>query len=241
VRCNVIVHLLLQLTLNTGNFFGSLWTSTPKVELQHTKQKIQKHIEEFNSEVTLLDRKTVRKQNLDIVKTLRSPMSNLAIDDASSEDRKVHFPVSTITKYRNYSFLGRDSILENIREIFQNHPALDLSDATASTDSLSSDDAYEPACCILHGIGGVGKTQTALEYVRRYTKDFDAVFWLPAERDEDLRQTYAQIADKLKLFPAQPDMDGKEAKVGRVREWLEKTGKVLKLYFLLLTLTARRS
>jgi AAA+ ATPase superfamily predicted ATPase len=33
---------------------------------------------------------------------------------------------------------------------------------------------------ILHGLGGIGKTQLAIEYIRRYKEKYTAVFWLNA-------------------------------------------------------------
>ena len=31
---------------------------------------------------------------------------------------------------------------------------------------------------VVHGLGGMGKTQLCIEYIRRHKEDFTAVFWL---------------------------------------------------------------
>ena len=34
----------------------------------------------------------------------------------------------------------------------------------------------------LHGVGGVGKFEVATEYVHRHRRDFDLIWWIPAEQ-----------------------------------------------------------
>jgi tetratricopeptide (TPR) repeat protein len=51
----------------------------------------------------------------------------------------------------------------------------------------------------LHGLGGVGKTQLAVEYCHRYAHDYDLVLWIPAEQPILARATLAQLAPKLGL------------------------------------------
>lgn len=77
----------------------------------------------------------------------------------------------------------------------------------------------------MHGIGGVGKTQTALEYFYANRAKYDATFWLPAERDVELREAFGAIAKKLHLIPESKDNDD-EAKEGIdvSRKWLENPG-----------------
>ncbi|KAI1150932.1 hypothetical protein F4825DRAFT_424777 [Nemania diffusa] len=47
------------------------------------------------------------------------------------------------------------------------------------------------------GIGGMGKTQLALEYVYKHRKSYKAIFWLRAENVTVLQQDYAQIGRLL--------------------------------------------
>lgn len=50
----------------------------------------------------------------------------------------------------------------------------------------------------LHGIGGVGKTQVALEFAHRYSNEYDAIFWINAETEAKLTESlysYARMVE----------------------------------------------
>ena len=49
----------------------------------------------------------------------------------------------------------------------------------------------------VHGLGGMGKTQLCVEYIRRYKEDFTAVFWLDGTSKDALRQSLANAAARL--------------------------------------------
>jgi hypothetical protein len=63
---------------------------------------------------------------------------------------------------RNPGFVGRDATLISVRELLR-------SGGTMVVQAL-------------HGIGGVGKTQLAIEYAHRYAGFYDLVWWISAER-----------------------------------------------------------
>ena len=50
---------------------------------------------------------------------------------------------------------------------------------------------------VVHGLGGMGKTQLCVEYVRRHKEDFTAVFWLDGASKDALRQSLANAAARL--------------------------------------------
>jgi glycosyltransferase involved in cell wall biosynthesis len=51
----------------------------------------------------------------------------------------------------------------------------------------------------LHGLGGVGKTQLALEYVYRYTDEYDLIWWIPAEQKSLALTSLANLCEELGL------------------------------------------
>ena len=117
-------------------------------------------------------------------------------------------PLCTAILQRNSFFLGRDSQLGELRVC--------LSSEKQSTSPIS---------CALEGIGGIGKTQVALEFTYRYRERYDEVFWISAESDSELRGTFGAIGRRLKLFDTEI-ID--QPKVEKVQEWLEATGTYVK-------------
>lgn len=51
--------------------------------------------------------------------------------------------------------------------------------------------------CLLHGIGGVGKSQLAVEFARKHQKKFSAIFWISGSTKEDLRGSIAALTQRL--------------------------------------------
>ncbi len=72
----------------------------------------------------------------------------------------------------------------------------------------------------LAGLGGVGKTQLAVEYAWRHHADYNLVWWLPAEQPETLAAEFAALAGPLGL-PAQNDAK-QSAAVAAVRAALRQ-------------------
>jgi len=53
----------------------------------------------------------------------------------------------------------------------------------------------------VQGLGGVGKTAIAIEYARRYSSDYDLVWWIPSDQLSSVRSSLAALASKLHLDP----------------------------------------
>lgn len=50
---------------------------------------------------------------------------------------------------------------------------------------------------ILHGLGGIGKTQLAVAYVKAHHTDYSAVVWLNARDETTLKQSFARAAERI--------------------------------------------
>jgi hypothetical protein len=79
---------------------------------------------------------------------------------------------------------------------------------------------------VVHGLGGMGKTQLCVEYVRQHKGDFTAVFWLDGSSKDALRQSLASAAAKVVRKapssadqPAHSNHDVNES-IAAVLQWL---------------------
>jgi hypothetical protein len=103
----------------------------------------------------------------------------------------------------NPFFLGRDEQLAHLRTQLQMHQASAISQPRA-----------------ISGLGGIGKTQIAVEYAYRHRQDYRAVFWLRAGSREDLLSSYVQLASVLNL--PEKDEQEQEVIVQAVKVWLQR-------------------
>jgi hypothetical protein len=74
----------------------------------------------------------------------------------------------------------------------------------------------------LYGLGGVGKTQLALEYAHRFTADYDPVWWIDAKQPVLIPEQLAALAARLGLLAGSTvadTMDGCWPSCARTR-WL---------------------
>lgn len=47
---------------------------------------------------------------------------------------------------------------------------------------------------VLHGLGGIGKTQLAAAYTKRHKDSYSAIFWLNIKDEDSLKQSFVKVA-----------------------------------------------
>ncbi|MDQ2887902.1 MAG: TIR domain-containing protein, partial [Chloroflexota bacterium] len=139
---------------------------------------------------------------VNVVAGIRRAIADLSLLSESTT-RKALPKIWNIPYARNPFFLGRDELLERL------HTQLQSGQTTALSQSPQA----------ISGLGGIGKTQLAVEYAYRYHHDYEAVLWARAETHEELIASYSALATLLKL-PERTAGD-QEKTLAAVKAWLQ--------------------
>jgi NB-ARC domain len=113
------------------------------------------------------------------------------------------------------NFLGRKSIIEEI------HSALKVSVADRERHLKHNSGPRSFGLC---GLGGVGKSQIAVEYIHSHQNDYEAIFWVQADSPNSIAESFGQIASEMGLLNPSEKI---EIVVSRnvVMEWLSNPVK----------------
>jgi tetratricopeptide (TPR) repeat protein len=102
---------------------------------------------------------------------------------------------------RNPFFSGRSHLLTHLhRQLGGKHPVA-LSQSYGIT-----------------GLGGIGKTQLALEYAYQHAHDYHAVFWIAAETIDTIYADFTLVAEQLKLLEG--EKQDQQRVVKAIHHWL---------------------
>ena len=106
----------------------------------------------------------------------------------------------------NDNFTGRDRELAEIHKVLHNSNH----DTTISRQRVLA----------LHGLGGIGKTQLAIQYSYIHQKDYTSIWWVDASTTQTLSEGFLGIAQRLLSYHAEQTTAGLKPDSAQIAEAL---------------------
>lgn len=94
--------------------------------------------------------------------------------------------------------------------------------------TLSSDGSRRVV--VLHGLGGIGKTQLAVAYMKRFRDEYSAIFWFNIKDEASIQLSFAKVATQiLQQYPSAShlgglDLQNNDKMIEAVKAWLSLPG-----------------
>ncbi|KAF2124109.1 TPR-like protein [Dothidotthia symphoricarpi CBS 119687] len=115
------------------------------------------------------------------------------------EQKRYHYIPSTLSP----RFWGREDALDAVEE------------------SLSpKQKSHQLKTFALYGMGGVGKTQIALQYAKRHRESFSIILWVAADNVINMGQSFREIAKLLGLSHTEQELQDTQGCMLKVKSWL---------------------
>ncbi len=126
------------------------------------------------------------------------------------ENFSVPFSLSGVPEVQE--FVGRKEELIRIKKAFQGNGS-------------------QRKVVLLHGLGGIGKTQLAVASMKEHRDTYSAIFWLNGKNEDMLKHSFAQMAKRLHIeYPsstllrrAAEEKDADQV-VAAINQWLSIKG-----------------
>ena len=146
-----------------------------------------------------------------ILQRLQSCASEPSTRDERSHDPGVHTTLVAwnVPYARNPFFTGREEMLASLRE------RVESSGHAGLTQALS-------------GLGGIGKTHTAIEYAYRYRDEYRAIFWVSADTEITAKESLVDISEILGLVDL--DHTDHNRAVAAVKQWCDNNPRWLLIF-----------
>ncbi|KAF5854888.1 hypothetical protein ETB97_010885 [Aspergillus alliaceus] len=128
---------------------------------------------------------------------------------AREETNKFHIPLDLSAVPAIEEFIGREDDLNRLWDYLQPR--------SPPTRKVA----------VLHGLGGIGKTQLAIHFARKHKVDFSAIFWLSGKDRSALVSSLSSCLSRIQGQPADlkaTNEEEAEQRANQVLQWLAMPG-----------------
>ncbi|KAL2782391.1 hypothetical protein BJX66DRAFT_345881, partial [Aspergillus keveii] len=128
---------------------------------------------------------------------------------AQEEVNKFHIPLDLSAVPAIEEFIGREDEINHL------------------WDYLQPGSSHTRRVAVLHGLGGIGKTQLAIHFARKHQNDFTAIFWLSGRDRSALVSSLSSCLPRIPGQPADAKATNEEEfaqRANQVLQWLAKPG-----------------
>ncbi|KAH6848068.1 P-loop containing nucleoside triphosphate hydrolase protein [Chaetomium sp. MPI-CAGE-AT-0009] len=169
-------------------------------------QEFEKSMKHLKSSInTLNDLSEHHASSYSAIQQAKLERQRTMFSDPAYDEDPVEYPVTLLPQaVTNAVFYGRDEVLATIEDFFEE---------PASAPSLRS--------VLLHGTGGVGKTQTAMNFAHTRHERYDIILWIRSETPLSLSASMTEIARNLS-FPGSESPGSDESNLSNFHKWLNK-------------------
>ncbi len=122
-----------------------------------------------------VDEKEAIKKLLNALSDTVNPRNKPGFPGTAKPKFPGQLPYNNLPFIKNIHFTGRNDIINKIKDKFQNIHDLSIAQA-------------------ISGLGGIGKTQIALEYAYRFAHNYDLIWWINAENTQSVIKDFTDFA-----------------------------------------------
>ena len=174
--------------INVGRWENGITVPSP-----YYRQKLGELFGKSIAELGLISKNEGERGREEEIHTITNPDPHISSSPVQ--------PIWSVPYRRNPFFTGREEILAHLYTILRSNRTAALTQPQA-----------------ISGLGGIGKTQIALEYAYRYRDSYQALFWVNASNREVLSAEFASLGTVLDL-PEKQEQD-QDTVIRAVKRWL---------------------
>ncbi|CAI6088071.1 unnamed protein product [Clonostachys chloroleuca] len=179
------------------------WTMLTS-EHQRTVKRLAAANTEFEKEVQLAEVQEGSRRHQEIMALLRPSLPTQSLK-------------TNISLPRNSRFSGHEDTLALLHSFL------------APSFEGESSSKWTFCSCLVHAIGGTGKTELALEYAYRFREHYTCIFWLRSQTRALLQESFIQAISELDIPNLKDETPSRQVELGL--KWFRSTGQTWLLIY----------